>query len=88
MKDETDFLPVDTHQRFLQIDTIILDVCRQTCPNYPNNKFENLQYLKKEFSDEVDFLHGDSDKHKGFLQIDTLKVLNFTGIKFHDFCSF
>ena len=34
MKDEVDFLPADKHQRFLQIDIIILDVCDQTCPNY------------------------------------------------------
>ena len=33
MKDEVDFLPADKHQRFLQIDTIILGVCGQTCPN-------------------------------------------------------
>ena len=26
MKDEVDFLPADRHQRFLQIDTTILDV--------------------------------------------------------------
>ena len=35
VKDEVDFLPADKHQRFLQIDSIILGVCEQTCPNYP-----------------------------------------------------
>ena len=36
-----------------------------------NNKFAiSLQYLKKEVSDEVDFLH--ADKHESFLQIDTV----------------
>ena len=30
----------------------------------------SLQYLKKEVSDEVDFLH--ADKHESFLQIDTM----------------
>ena len=34
MKDEADFLPADKHQRFLQIDTIILDVYGQACLNY------------------------------------------------------
>ena len=29
-----------------------------------------LSYLKKEVSDEVDFLH--ADKHESFLQIDTM----------------
>ena len=36
-----------------------------------NNKFAiSLQYLKKDVSDEVDFLH--AGKHKGLLQIDTM----------------
>ena len=40
-----------------------------------NNKFAiALQYLKKEASDEVDFLH--ANKHESFLQIDTI---NFDG---------
>ena len=40
VKDEVDFLPADKHERFLQVLTIILGVCGQTCPNYPKNKFE------------------------------------------------
>ena len=32
VKDEV-FLPADELQRFLQIDTIILDRCGQSCPN-------------------------------------------------------
>ena len=36
-----------------------------------NNKFAiPLQYLKKEMSDEVDFLH--AEKHESLLQIDTM----------------
>ena len=39
-----------------------------------NNKFVIfLQYLKKDVSDEVDFLH--ADKHKGLLQIDTMILM-------------
>ena len=34
MKDELDFLPADKRWRFFQIDTIILGVCGQACPNY------------------------------------------------------
>ena len=34
-KNEVYFLLVDKHQKFLQIDTIILGVCGQACPNYP-----------------------------------------------------
>ena len=34
-KDEVDFLPADKLQRLLQIDTIIVGVCGQACPNYP-----------------------------------------------------
>ena len=32
-KDEVDFLSADKYQMFLQIDTIVLRVCGQTCPN-------------------------------------------------------
>ena len=32
---DVDFLLADKHQRFLQIDTIILGMCGQACPNYP-----------------------------------------------------
>ena len=36
-----------------------------------NNKFAiSLQYLKKDVSDEVDFLH--EDKHESLLQIDAM----------------
>ena len=39
-----------------------------------NNKFTiSLQYLKKEFSDEVDFLH--ADKHESLLQIDSMILM-------------
>ena len=33
--DKVYFLFADKHQRFLQIETIILGVCGQACPNYP-----------------------------------------------------
>ena len=53
-KDEVDFLPVDKHQRFLQIDTVILDVCDQASQITQNNKLAiSLQYLKQEVSGEV-----------------------------------
>ena len=39
-----------------------------------SNKFAiSLQNLKKDVSDEVDFLH--ADKHKGLLQIDTMILM-------------
>ena len=42
--------------------------------NTQNNKFAiSLQYLKKDVSDENDFLH--ADKHKGLLQIDTMILM-------------
>ena len=37
-KDEVDLLPADKPQRYLQIDIIILSVCRQACPNYPKQQ--------------------------------------------------
>ena len=39
-----------------------------------NNKFAiSVQYLKKEVSDEVDFLH--ADKYESLLQIDTMILI-------------
>ena len=35
MKDEVAFLPADKRQKFLEIDTVILVVCSQSCPKYP-----------------------------------------------------
>ena len=42
------------------IETIIIDVCGQPCPNYPK-----MQYFKKELSGVVDFLQ--TDKHESFM---------------------
>ena len=48
-----------------------------------NDKFPTfMQYLKKEVSDEVDFLH--ADKHESFLQIDTM-IFNGNGQAFPKF---
>ena len=38
VEEEVDFLPADKHQRFLQIDTIILGVYRHTYLNYPKQQ--------------------------------------------------
>ena len=67
-KNEVDFLLADKHQRFLQIDTIILGVCvaRYTQITQKNKFAVSLQYLKKEVSDEINFLH--ADKHEYFLK--------------------
>ena len=54
MRDEVDFLPVNKHQSFLQIDTINLGVWLGM-PNAQNNKFLKKEYLKKEISDKVFF---------------------------------
>ena len=32
---KVDFLLADQRQKFLQTDTIILNVCDQACPNFP-----------------------------------------------------
>ena len=57
------FLRDDKHQRFLQNDNIVLGFCFI--------KFAiSLQYLKKEVSDEVDFLQ--ADKQESFLQMDSM----------------
>ena len=63
MKDEVDFLPADKCQMFPHIDTISLGVWPGMAKLPKKNKFAiSLQYLKKEVSDEVDFLH--ADKHE------------------------
>ena len=42
---------------------MILSFC-QACPKYPKQQVAiSLQYLKKDVSDEVDFIY--ADKHKG-----------------------
>ena len=72
MKDEVVFLPAYKHQRFLQIDTIILGVCVTSHSQITQSKNFAIsqQYLKKEVSDEVEFLH--AYKHESFPQIDII----------------
>ena len=49
-------------------------MCNQACQSTQTNKFAiSLQYLKKDVSDENDFLH--TNKHKGLLQIDTMILM-------------
>ena len=70
-KNKVDFLLADKHQRFLQIETIILGGVARHAQITKNNKFAiSLQYLKKDVSVEGDFLH--AGKHESFLQIDTM----------------
>ena len=83
MNDGIYFWHAYKHQSFLQVDTIILGVRIQTCPNTQNNKIVvSLQYLKKEMSGDVDFLL--TDKHESFLQIDT-KIFDGDGQTFPKF---
>ena len=70
LKDEVDFFSADKHERFLQIDIIILGMHGQACPNCPKKQVCNFVAISnKERSDEVDFLL--ANKYKSFLQIDT-----------------
>ena len=65
MKDEVDFLPADKRQKFLQIDTIIFLCVARHAQVIQNVKFViSLQYLKKEVSNEVDFLHADKRENR------------------------
>ena len=68
-------MPAYKRQWFLQIETTILGVCVARHPQITqHNKFAiSLQYLKKEMSDEVDFLH--AGKYESFLQIDTMILI-------------
>ena len=42
MGDEVDFWPADKDETFLQIDSITLGVCSQTCPKYPKQQVCNM----------------------------------------------
>ena len=68
-------LSIDKFQGFVHIATIILGVCvTRHAQITQNNKFAIfLQYLKKEVSDEIDFLH--ADKHGSLLQIDAMILM-------------
>ena len=74
VKHEVGFLPPDKHQRLLQIGSIILVVGCQGCPNYSKKKTKkiaiSLQYLKRELSHEVNFLH--ANKHERLFETDTM----------------
>ena len=79
VSNEVDFLHVDKHESWLQIDTMILMEMVKHSQSSQNSKFAiSLQYLKNKVKDEVDFLH--ADKHQSFLQVDFynlgIKVLN------------
>ena len=66
------------HETLLQIDTIILMAMVKYSQSSQNSKFAmSLRYLKKEVTDEVDFLH--ANKHQSSLQVefDTLGIKIF-----------
>ena len=66
------------HESLLQIDTIILMAMVKYSQSSQNSKFAmSLRYLKKEVTDEVDFLH--ANKHQSSLQVefDTLGIKVF-----------
>ena len=69
-KNEAGFLLADKHQKFLQIDTVILGVARHAQIAQKNKFAICLQYLQKKVSDEADLLH--VHRHESFLQIDTM----------------
>ena len=60
--ENVDFLPAD--ERILQSDTFIVDVCVARHDQITqNNKFAvSMQHLKKEVSDDIDFLHTGTHK--------------------------
>ena len=55
VKDEVDFIPADKSWSFLQIDTIIVDVCGQASENEPSLVFPH-NTLKKKWVIELTFL--------------------------------
>ena len=84
MEGEVGFSPANKHGSFLQDDSITLGFFKlllsfsggvaRHAQITQNNKFAIfLQYLKKELSDDVDFLH--ADKHESLLQIDSMFLM-------------
>ena len=67
-------MPANKCQIFPQIDIIILGV-GPDMPKLPKITILLffLQYLKKEVSDEIDFLY--TNKHESLLQIDTMTLI-------------
>ena len=55
VKDEVDYFPADKSWKFLQIDTIIVDVCGQASKNYPSLVFPH-NILKKKWVIKLTFL--------------------------------
>ena len=65
VSDEVDFLHVEKHDGFPQINVMTLILMVKHSQSSQNSKFAmSLQYLKKEVTD---FLH--ADKHQNFLQV-------------------
>ena len=63
VSDEVDFLYVDKHEGFLQINSMVLIDMVKHLQSSQNNKFAmSLQYLKQEVRDEVDFLRVNKDQ--------------------------
>ena len=63
VSDEVDFLYVDKHEGFLQINSMVLIDIIKHLQSSQNNKFAmSLQYLKQEVRDEVDFLRVNKDQ--------------------------
>ena len=67
-------MTADKCQIFHQIDTITFGVWPGMPKLPPKNKFAvSLQYLEKEVSDEINFLH--ADKHESLLQIEAMTLI-------------
>ena len=81
VNDEVYSLYADKHGGRLQVDTIILGECNQTCPKYPKVCI-SLEYLHNCMGDEIDFLP--ADKHNICLQGDnvTFSAHSQTGPKY------
>ena len=70
MRDKVNILPVDKHQSFLQVDSIIFDgAARHDLSIQSNNSTISFKYLQKKVNDQVYFLL--ADKYQCFVQVYT-----------------
>ena len=68
---ETNFLPTNKYQNFLQTDSTLWVYVACYSQSTQNNKFViSLQYLKENMKDEIDFLP--VDKYKRLFLIDII----------------
>ena len=90
VRDENDFVHADKHQSFLEVDfntlgfkvsckvilSLLMGMIKKHSRRTESNEFAiSLQYLKKEVTNRVIFVH--ADKHKSFCKLTLSSLMEF-----------